>query len=309
MTIDKRYFLVTSHGWSASNWLAYVLQLHPKISCTHSARNVIACDKDLQSDTNLKRHLGRLHTGYFSRQNQALDSSYDEIEALGNTRYLGSVHRFRLRDIPVVFERFGPFQREYRVMNLVRHPVTLVWSGYGQFQNLFRYDINELHWTLGKVLGHAREFAFDLGRRYDLMLGDYEVLAFLAAAVVLGSLRLDLDAMEAVCELPNIDYRGHVQMEKVTRDPAILKEVICKLCGPELSVTPGYLQNAFNAGQINRHRRDNHQLSPEERWSTFNNWQRETFLHFMDYFNIGEPHEAMGYDLSFVRESSTGGYD
>jgi hypothetical protein len=191
-------------------------------------------------------------------------------------------------------------------MDLVRHPVTLVWSGYSQFQNLFQYDINELHWTLGKVLGQARDFVFDLGRRYDLMLGDYEVLAFLGAAVVLGSLRLDLDAIEAVCELPNIDYHGHVQMETVTRGPAVLNDVIGKLCGPELPVTPDYLQNVFSAGQINRHRRDTHQLSPEDRWGTFNKWQRETFLHFMDYFNIGKAYEAMGYDLSFVRESSTG---
>ena len=300
MTTEKKYFIVTSHGWSASNWLAYALQLHPEISCTHSARNIIACDKDLQSDANLRRNLDYLHRGYLSRQNQALDSSYDEIEALGNSQYFGSVHRFRLRDIPIVYDRFGPFQRKYRVMNLVRHPVTLVWSGYGQFQNLFRYDINELHWTLGKVLEHAREFVFDFGRRYDLMLGDYEVLAFLSAAVVLGSLRLDLDALDSVCKTPNIDYRGHVQMEWVTRDKAVLKNVIGKLCGPELSVTPGYLRNVYSAGQINRHRRDNHQLSPEERWDEFNNWQREVFLYFMDYYNIWEDYEKMDYDLSFI---------
>jgi hypothetical protein len=132
------------------------------------------------------------------------------------------------------------------------------------------------------------------------MLGDYEVLAFLGAAAVLGSLRLDLDALDSVCKLPSIDYQGHVQMELVTRDKAVLKNVISKLCGPELSVTPGYLHNVYNAGQINRHRRDKHQLSPEERWDEFNNWQREVFLYFMDHFNIWEDYKKMNYDLSFT---------
>lgn len=302
MTHAKKYFIVASHGWSASNWLAHVLQLHPDITCTHSARNVLAADKYLQSDENLQRHLEQLHTGYLSRKSQALDSSYDEIEKMGYTRCMGSVHRYRLRDIPVIYDRFGSFQRTYRVMNLIRHPVTLVWSGYGQFQSLFRYDINELHWTLGKVLKTAQHFVFDFGRRHDLMLGDFEVLAFLGAAVVLGSLRLDLDALEHVKKLPNIDFRGHLQMEVVTRDPECLRKMIGELCGPELSVTTDYLQKVFTAGQINRHRRDKRQLSPVQRWNKFNGWQREVFRYFINYFEILDAYEDLGYDLSYVCE-------
>src|ERR1041385_1726680 len=98
--MDKKYFIVTSHGWSASNWVAHSLNLHPDIICTHSARNALAGEKDLQSNENLKIHLSQLHKGYASRQERDIRISYDEIESNGKALYYGSVHLYRMRDVP-----------------------------------------------------------------------------------------------------------------------------------------------------------------------------------------------------------------
>src|ERR1041384_1183508 len=136
--MEKEYFIVTSHGWSASNWVAHSLDLHPEIICSHSARNASAGAPDLHD--NLKFDLGRMHAGYVNRQGRPIDESYNEIEQMGDGKYYGSVHLYRLRDLPVLHEKFGPSSRNFSVMNLVRHPVNLVWSGYGQFKDLFRYD-------------------------------------------------------------------------------------------------------------------------------------------------------------------------
>lgn len=298
--MDKQYFIVTSHGWSASNWVAHALNKHPDIVCSHSARNVLANDTELQSNQNLKIHLAQLHKGYVSRQERGLDVSYDEIEAMDAGKFYGSVHTYRLRDLPVVYERFGQPHRSFSLINLVRNPVDLVWSGYGQFKDLFRYDINELHWTLGKVLSESREFVFALGNKYNLNLGEFENLAFIGAACVLGSLRKDLDAVEKVKTLPGLDFRGYVHMEKITRDPEEFGMFLKRLL-PDAAVSAEYLQSVASTGQINKHKHDSKSLTPAERYASFSEWQKEAFNFYFNHFRLQADYEETGYDFSFLK--------
>jgi len=134
---------VTSHGWSASNWTAHALNINKSVICTHSARNIPALSVDLQSNANLKINISELQKGYKLRQSRSLDAIYDEIESYGEAYAYGSVHVLRARDLPIIFKNNGSPYRIFKVANLIRNPVDLVWSGYGQFRDLFRYDINE----------------------------------------------------------------------------------------------------------------------------------------------------------------------
>lgn len=294
-------FIVTCHGWSASNWVAHALNLHPEIVCTHSARNELAAEKDLQSNQNLKKHLSQLHSGYVNRQQRPMDVTYDEIHAKGNGSAYGSVHVYRLRDLPILNEKYGSPDRSFNIVNLIRNPIDLVWSGYGQFKDLFRYDINELYWTTGKVLETGREFTIQLAEKHDLMLGDYDVLGFLGACAVLGSLRKDLDALETAKKLPYVTYKGEVMMEKVTQDKSTLTDLIDRLANQELTCNQKYTDSVYQTGIINKHKHDSKRLTPEERYNTFTDWQKEAFHYYMNYFNITDPYIAFGYDLSFLK--------
>jgi len=296
----KNYFMVTSHGWSASNWLAYALNMHPDIICTHSARNIQASEKEMNSNQNLRQNLQSLHNGYVLRQNRTLKKSYKFIEALGEVKVYGSVHVYRLRDLPVLFEKYGEFDHSFQVMNLVRHPVSLVWSGYGQFKDLFRYDLNELHWTSGKVLKSAREFVHQLALKYDLYIGDIENLAFIGAAAILGSLRLDLDAVDKTKQLPKIEYHDHVQMEKITREPDVLREAIRTLSDNTIDGDSAYLSQVFNAGIVNQHKNDSNKHDPELRYQQFTDWQKETFNYFFNLYDLRNSYREMGYNFSFL---------
>jgi hypothetical protein len=295
--MEKKYFIVTSHGWSASNWVAHSLNLHPDIVCSHSARNALADDTSMHE--NLKQDLTHMHTGYVSRQGQKIDTSYDAIEKMGEGKYYGSVHLYRLRDLPVVYQKFGDFSRQFSVMNLVRHPVNLVWSGYGQFKDLFRYDINELHWTLGKVLNESREFVFSIGNKYQLNLGDFENLAFIGAACVLGSLRIDLNALEQVKKIPQIHFNGYLQMEKVTGDPEEYKKFISTLL-PGIELTENYISSVFSTGAINKHKHDAKKITVDERYATWSDWQKEVFLFYFNKYDLRNEYEKLGYDFSFL---------
>jgi len=150
-------FIVTCHGWSGSNWLSHVLNDHPDITCSHSARNILAKDVNMQSNKELKHNIHQLHKGYADRQNQSIDEVYKQIKQMGKTEFYGSVHVLRQRDIPVLYEIFGKTETKFNVINLIRNPIDLVWSGYGQFKDLFKYDINELYWTLKKIIDNSND--------------------------------------------------------------------------------------------------------------------------------------------------------
>ncbi|WP_150464657.1 hypothetical protein [Francisella sp. XLW-1] len=295
----RKRFIITCHGWSASNWLAYVLSQHQNIIVSHSAANLL--DEKLSND--IRDKLKKFHQGYKNRQDRAIDESYDFIEAYDDAKFYGSVHLYRLRDLPIQYEKFGNATRKFNVVNLIRNPIDLVWSGYGQFKDLFKTDINELYWTTGKIL-EDKDFIYYLNDKYNLLVGDYENLAFIGAARVLGSLRLDLDAMKSIQNIPFINYMGEVKMEDVTSKPEILKALILKLTNNEVDVTDEYLNNLYKIGEINKHKQDDKKLTPKERFESLKDWQKETLLYYLNKYNIIKPYEDFGYNLSFLHKGS-----
>jgi hypothetical protein len=207
---------------------------------------------------------------------------------------------YRLRDLPVLYEKYGKFTRQFQVMNLIRHPVSLVWSGYGQFKELFRYDLNELHWTSGKVLNTARDFVHQLALKYDLYVGDLENLAFIGAAAILGSLRLDLDALKQVEHIPDIYYHGTIKMEEITGNPDILRKVIDLLSGTNMRSSEKYLTAVYNAGIVNEHKDDTNKRDAAARYEKFTDWQKEILDYYMKKYNIRQDYEKLGYSFLFM---------
>jgi len=292
-------FIVTCHGWSASNWIAHSLNMNKNIICTHSARNVIAQSINLQSNKNLKENINELHRGYLNRQNRSMDIIYDEIEGKGDAKYYGSVHVLRMRDLPVINEKFGASKRFFKVANIIRNPIDLVWSGYGQFKDLFRYDINELSWTTGKIVRQALEFVNYIGKKYDIFIGDFDNLAFIGACSILESLRFDIEAYPKVKRMENIEFVGTYKMEEITSDK---KKFIDFFIGLGLNdiLCDEYINEVFSTGIINKHKNDNKKITPLERYNEFLPWQKEVFNYFLTLNNIKYDYEKFGYDLAFI---------
>lgn len=293
-----KFFIVTSHGWSASNWTAHALNLNNKVLCVHSARVEIANHKDLQSNYNLKKNINQLQKGYLKRQERSIDELYDEIIAKGEADVYGSVHVLRMRDIPIIINKFGPPIKSFKLANVVRHPVDLVWSGYGQFKDLFLYDINELHWTSGKVVRQALEFSNYIGEKYNLNIGDYEVLSFFGACAVMESLKNDLDAYTIVEKCNNISFQGTFQMEKITTSMEEYKNFCIALDVEEVDEL--YLNKVFKTGIVNKHKADTIAVNSKERFEIFETWQKEVFSHFFRLHNLKENYEKFGYDFTFI---------
>lgn len=298
-------FIITSHGWSGSNWVANSFNLHPDIICTHSAINILPDEKVIHEDGGLKKNIQRFHKGYVNRVQLTINEAYQEIRGFGKAKHYGSVHLFRLRDMPSQIKRSTPLNSDYSVLNLVRNPVSLVWSGCGQFKSLFRFDLNELHWTLGKLLSSDKDFVFEMGDKYDLMLGDNEILSFICAARVLESLHLDLKGeieLESM-EIPDsIRFLGHVKMEEITSRDFDFRKLFTTLGFSDLEVTPEYLAAVYGSGKLNRHKKERKDLTVRDLYHSFSPWQKEVFLHFFNKYNLKDPYTKMGYDLSFLDE-------
>jgi hypothetical protein len=299
--VNTEYFIVTSHGWSASNWVAYSLHLNPDITCAHSSAAIIADNPTRFDGEGLQENLRDLRRGYIERQNKPIDQLYDGLHQQRPAPLVGTVHTYRLRDLPVQESRFGSGNRQYRTVNLVRHPLDLVLSGYGQFLKLFRIDLNEYAWTLRKIVDQALDIAEAICRRHGLMPGDYEVLCFFGACITLGSLRLDLDALEDIKE--NGDnrwgYRGTVRMEDVTQSSKAFADLVNLISDRADLVDDKYLDSVFRSGPINVHKLGNHG-NTERSWAALADWQKEAFQAFLERFPIRESYQDLSYDFSFL---------
>ncbi|MDA9276926.1 hypothetical protein N9P56_00950 [Flavobacteriaceae bacterium] len=294
-----RYFIVTCHGWSASNWTAHALNLNENIICTHSARNELAEDKELQSNKNLKKHINDLQKGYLSRQSRSLDEIYEEIESKGIAKCYGSVHVLRMRDLPIIFKNHGISQRNFNLVNIVRHPIDLVWSGYGQFKDLFKYDINELYWTTGKVVRQALEFSNYIGIKYDLNMGELDNLAFIGACAILESLRFDIDSYSQIENIDNLNYLGTFKMEEITSNEEKYS-LFFKRLGLIEYQDNHYIEKVFKTGIVNKHKHDSKKLTPQERYNQFLPWQKEVFNHFFSLHSLKEFYQKIGYNIEFI---------
>ena len=217
--------------------------------------------------------------------------------------YIGTVHTYRLRDLPIQAKMFPETGLKFRTINLIRHPIDLVISGFGQFKELFKIDINEYSWTLQKIVNQGLDIVENICDRYNILPGDYDSICFFGASVVLGSLRLDLDAQKII-ELDKEgqwDYLGIVRMEDVTSNPDILADLIKRITGARNAVSDAYLEKVYKLNKINVHNKQAGE-GLENRWMKLEEWQKETLSMFIKQFELKQEYESFGYDFSFMNK-------
>lgn len=287
---EATYFIFASHGWSGSNWAANALNQHDSITCTHSARNLLPESQEITEHAELARHSHAWNRAYADRAGRPIDKVYDEIEALDTTIVYGSVHTYRLRDIPLQIKNFGVPRRTYLVANLVRHPVNFIWSGYGQLRDMFEYDLYVLHGTISLILETARDFTSELARRNGLNLCDHSVLAFIGAAANLTNLAKDIDV------LPESHW---FTMEQATSDRAVWADCVRRLSAGRAAADEEYLDRVFGLKALNSHRKGA-ALEPAARWDQLEGWQRDVVAHYLSLSGLAPAYTALGYDFSFI---------
>ena len=292
-------FVITCHGWSGSNWLAHILNQHPDIICTHSARCILPEAKDVNSDEELKRNIQDLHTGYLSRTELSLEEAYRNIESHGKASSYGSVHYYRLRDLPYQSEKFGNWDSPIPVINIIRDPVAVILSGSGHFQTLFTYDLNEFSWSLNRFLRTNQDRWRQLVSEKDVEVGRLGNLSFLCACAVSESLHKDMAVDTCSLNRKHFDFRGHVRIEDLFHSDESLRDLISAI-SPEVEVGEPYLKAVRDAGVINAHAKDEREAPIADRFAALESWKQEMLHYYLSHFGLIAFYESLGYTFDYL---------
>ncbi|ADE85992.1 hypothetical protein [Rhodobacter capsulatus] len=303
------WFIVTSHGWSASHWLAHNLTRHPQIACLHSSAALPADQPEpydiaelmaRQDYARLFALIAQFRAGYGTRATTPPADLYRPLEARTDARLIGSVHSFRLRDLPALAPDLTPPDRGLRIVNLIRHPVNLVNSGAGQFELTFRLDLNELQWITRRIVETGLDSFERIAARHRICPGDPEVLAFFGACVTLRGLAADFAARDRLRELGLSGYAGSVRQEDVTRDPAVFRDLLTRLGPGAVDCPQAYLDQVFADPRRNVHNARPRPTDPAALFADWAPWQQEAFAFCLDAFGLRAPYQAEGYALEMV---------
>jgi len=294
-------FFVTSHGWSGSSWFANVLNSHSDIFCSHLMYNRVPGIDDGEEKLQKNNLFDLVRRDSVDRLTTPINEVIVKINDLTNKPYQGNVGLYRARDLPFLIDKFGDLEHKIKIINLVRDPLSVVLSGYGQFQKRFKFDLHELHWNLGKLLSNNYEFISALSKRYGINLGNIQNLSFLAAAQVMASLRLDIDAVSHINRMKKVEFLGHCKLETLTTEKEYFREIIERVV-PGLNYSDEYLHSALSTGPINRHSQ-HAATSASDRFELLTSWQKEAINHFWKLNKLQSFYSSIGYQFEYLERT------
>jgi hypothetical protein len=284
---NKVFFIVACYGLSASNWFAHALNSHPEITCTHSEESLLAAD-NIHSNKRLAETVRERYQARITRRHKTIDQFFVDIIDKGNTSVCGGVHTHRLSDLQII-ENQSQSQIYFKLMNLVRHPVSLVNSGAGHLGDLLVFDIYMMSGLLGSIHNES-EFFFKLANDFQLNLMDKEILTFIGGCTNLFDLGNDYKT--SYKPMP-------IQMEMLTSDRDYYKEMVSTLVQNKIELTDQYLDQVFQIGTVNQHKR-NAIKHASEYYSEWQPWQKECFRYCLNKSGILSHYINFGYDFSFL---------
>jgi len=232
----KVYFIITCHGWSASNWTATALSQHLDILCCHSAMNVPADSKKLkETESEFRATMVERHKARIARGELSINQLLDEVESydVGGTRKVyGNIHTLRLRDLKGLTKKFGK-SYPFVLMNQVRHPVSLVASGFGQVRSMLSWDVF-CHIDAAHGMEEHLNFFLDIASRHNLNLCDYDVRSFSYAAHHQMFIAADIKAF------PNVPT---IVMERATTDQQYFGNIVRQITSGFVEPSESYLHD------------------------------------------------------------------
>jgi len=224
--LDAKYFLVTSHGRTATYWLASRLNAHPDVLCSHGPVLPPFLAYQTQPPDELALYAHETAGAFLQK---TLDEVFEALEEAGPARVYGNVHGYSAHEL-FTMPHLVPQGRLPVVFNLVRHPVTRV-------ESLKRRLLHEIRFS-----PHAQQ---RLTGGFDAFV-DRDVLRNLARHCEVDHTLPDNRAfLYSACYIPSLDmldFRtrvAHIPMERVTGDAAYFTWLFGQLTQGAATLTAG----------------------------------------------------------------------
>lgn len=289
---NKRYFLITSHGQTASMWLAAVLNRIPQVFCSHGyTYPPQAADLD-----ELSNNEWALRQACFDRfQHLSLSNYFQELKSASDLPVIGNVLAFYLSRLfskggtPAKTKRFLK-RKNIVVANMVRHPVTRLTSTLKTWSNdesdvvpdFIQHDFNTRCHLMRLFLRKNHNVDFSINKNK----------AFLVALLAMEDISNDV-------KLANLHNIQNLKYEDITTDKQAFKKLIDLVTG-QMELAYDHVDDLFASKKINAH--NNTGISEaHKQYQSWEPWQQDAFKFTMERTDLLKTYHETGYDFSFVK--------
>lgn len=268
---QQNTFYVTGYGQSANRWFYEGLNLHPEIHCFFGNDQV---------------------TG------ELAENFRKPIKP--SARYLGIVHRHTVRTVETMVKT-GNY---LGIVNLIRHPVTRVFSRTNAFHKELQNQDAFLCEQIGLLLERDRELVDGWVHRMELDLSDLRQRAYLASCCTIRDMVDEISFSRLELKM---DDQFQIPMERLTTDRGFFQKTLKRLTAGKVETTPLYLDEVFeNTPDQNKtlsHGRNKVSQCPVRVVEALDPWQRQVLAEALEFHCADHFFEGFGYDVEIVRDS------
>lgn len=285
----KRYFIVTSHGQTATMFLALNFDNHEEVFCTHSYHwPIIEAIEKLKLELSGANLLDNVNKYFWDL---TLNDFFDEHKDATQKRVIGNIHAY-------TFSRFwqllpglrSTIKRNLKVLNMIRHPITRINSCFNHWKNgnIEKFPFIDLDYNINcsHILKH-------LAKKNKSFQVNYENKAFIVAILQSEHVAQDI-------YLADKFGIGHILFEEIIKDRDYFMRIFNTLTTLTPKIESEFMFNVKNNSMKHSHNKYSY-LSPKEQFDKWKDWQKEAFTFICRENSMKNIYYHYNYDLSFVR--------
>lgn len=280
---SKEFFIIASHGQTATMWFASALNRHPHIFCEHGY--MYPPEGANGREFTLEEFKKRSEVTASRFWDLSIDQYIGELRDCTNELFAGSVHAFtygrlaNLMDVAPI-----SFTDRLTILNMVRHPITRITSTFKCWNPVDAEKPSEfvfLSKDFETRCGHLVEY---INKRHQIEFTPQDK-SFIVAILSLEDITQDM-----VRAKQNKVY--NICFEKLISDVTYFCNVVRRITGNKLSHAS--IAELFHTKQVNKH---NHQQerTPEQQYALWEPWQQDVFQFIVERHNMKEVYAEFDY--------------
>jgi hypothetical protein len=282
MNKEKKYFLITSYGRTATYWIASLLNQHKDIICNHGP-SISDVSFDVSKNEIPDEYVLKIHKDKNIFFNLTLDELFDNLQKRGPAEAYGNVHGYAAHSIPSLLKNSN---RKINVINIVRHPITRI-------ESLYRRIIYEMNFN-----NYLKE---EFQNQYINIVSDN------ISIYVKNEFNINIDNFKnkiflyVLCLVINHDYKDlntnilHVQMERITKDREYFIWVLKYLMDNSIFIDKSYIDTI---SYIKRKNIKNYEILSSKQYELWDVWKKETFKKMLNN-ETKDKYDKLNYSFPF----------
>lgn len=284
------FFLITTHGNTASVWLASAFNQYPDVFCTHGydypfPKNGIEPAEITAEQQNKRNEMTQKRFWRLT-----LHEFLYEIQRVTKKPVVGNVHAYTFGGL---LRLLPGLQRKHRqnliILNMVRHPVTRVNSMYKMFVSPDGLRVADF--VESDFANRCHHFHDYLAKKYQLEYTP-KAKAFLVALLALEDITRDV-------VLANQYGYQNIVFERVTTDSRYFTEILKRIVDPYEALNADVAESVFKATpKVNQHNVGGN-ASAEEQYRTWESWQQDAYRYVVNLMRMDNVYAEFDYQLIF----------